>query len=82
MPPAASAAPSIRLVNTNLPANFKSSLSYDANNAYLNLALDFIPPPGGGLNINQRNVANALVRFFNTTGGIPLVFGCADAGRA
>ena len=24
------------LVNTNLPANFKSSLSYDANNAYLN----------------------------------------------
>ena len=28
-------------VNTNLPGGFKSSLSYDANNAYLNLALDF-----------------------------------------
>ena len=42
-PPAASAAArSARSVNTNLPANFKSSLSYDANNAYLNLALNFI----------------------------------------
>ena len=31
-------------VNTNLPSNFTSSLSYDANNAYLNLALNFMPP--------------------------------------
>ena len=30
------------LVNTNLPSGFKSSLSYDANNAYLNLALNFV----------------------------------------
>ena len=67
------------LVNTNLPANFTSSLSYDANNAYLNLTLSFIPPSapsfGGGLNGNQRNVGNALINFFNSTGGIPLVFG-------
>jgi len=67
------------LVNTNLPANFKSSLSYDANNAYLNLALSFIPPPspdfGPGLDRNQQNVGNSLVNFFNTNGGIPLVFG-------
>jgi len=70
------------LVNTSLPSNFKSSLSYDANNAYLDLALNFTPPPGSttpnfgdGLNINQQAVANALVNFFNTTGGIPLVFG-------
>ena len=66
-------------VNTNLPANFQSSLSYDANNAYLNLALNFTPPGppsfGGGLTVNQANVANALTNFFNTTGGIPLVFG-------
>ena len=54
------------LVNTNLPANFKSSLSYDANNAYLNLALNFIAPPGSGLNGNQQNVGNALINFFNT----------------
>jgi autotransporter-associated beta strand protein len=61
--------------NTDLPANFKSSLSYDTNNAYLNLALNFIPPPGSGLNANQQNTANAIVGFFNSNGGIPLVVG-------
>ena len=34
-----------------------------------------IAPPGSGLNGNQQNVGNALINFFNTTGGIPLVFG-------
>jgi autotransporter-associated beta strand protein len=67
------------LVNTNLPANFTSSLSYDANNAYLNLVLNFVPTPapnfGPGLSTNQQNVGNTLVNFFNTNGGIPLVFG-------
>jgi autotransporter-associated beta strand protein len=63
------------LANTDLPANFKSSLSYDSNNAYLNLALNFIPPPGSGLNANQQSAANAIVGFFNSNGGIPLVFG-------
>jgi autotransporter-associated beta strand protein len=62
-------------VNTNLPANFKTSLSYDANNAFLNLLLSFVPPPSGGLNQNQQNVANAITGFFNANGGIPLVFG-------
>jgi uncharacterized protein with beta-barrel porin domain len=67
------------LVNGDLPAGFKSSLSYDANNVYLNVALSFTPP--GGLNGNQQNVANALASFFNSTGGIPLVFGTlAPAG--
>ncbi|MBR1213815.1 autotransporter domain-containing protein [Bradyrhizobium sp. JYMT SZCCT0180] len=63
------------IVNTNLPGGFQSSLSYDASNAYLNLALTFVPPPGTGLSTNQKNVGNAIVNFFNTTGGIPLVFG-------
>ncbi|MGJ5087008.1 MULTISPECIES: autotransporter domain-containing protein [unclassified Bradyrhizobium] len=67
------------LANTNLPAGFKSALSYDANAAYLDLSLDFVPASapnyGGGLSANQRNVANALTRFFDTTGSIPLVFG-------
>ena len=73
------------LVNSNLPANFTTSLSYDAKDAFLNLALNFTPPvtPGGstapgfgtGLNANQQNVGNALTNFFNATGGIPLVFG-------
>ena len=63
------------IVNTNLPQGFKSSLSYDANNAYLNLALSFIAPPGSGLNGNQQAVGNALVNYFNRNGGIPLVYG-------
>ncbi len=58
-------------VDTNLPPGFTSSLSYDAYNAYLNLVPDF----GSGLSANQQNVGNALVNFFNTTGGIPVVFG-------
>jgi uncharacterized protein with beta-barrel porin domain len=67
------------LVNTNVPTNFTSTLSYDANNAYINLTLNFVPNPapnfGGGLDTNQQNVANTLVNFFNSTGGIPAVFG-------
>ncbi|MET4492754.1 MULTISPECIES: autotransporter domain-containing protein [unclassified Bradyrhizobium] len=66
------------LVNTDLPSGFTSSLSYDAHdahNVYLNLVLAFIPPPGTGLNANQQNVGNALVNSFNSTGGIPIVFG-------
>jgi uncharacterized protein with beta-barrel porin domain len=79
------------VANTNLPSNFHTTLSYSATHAYLNLALNYSPPPpsppppgppppsppppSGGLNVNQQNVANALVNFFNTTGGIPMVFG-------
>ncbi len=60
------------LVNSNLPSSVTSSLSYDANNVYLDLALNFAIP--GGLNGNQANVGNALTNFFNSTGGIPLAF--------
>jgi autotransporter-associated beta strand protein len=70
------------LVNSNLPANFTTSLSYGAKDVFLNLALNFTPPTGptapgfgSGLNGNQQNVGNALTNFFNATGGIPLVFG-------
>jgi hypothetical protein len=67
-------------VNSNLPANFSTSLSYDLTHAYLNLALNFTPRPsgpdfGGGLNANQQSLATTLVNFFNSPGGIPLVFG-------
>jgi hypothetical protein len=61
------------LVDTNLPANFTSSLSYDANDAYLNVRLGYTTP--SGLNANQQAVANTLTNFFNAAGGIPLVFG-------
>jgi fibronectin-binding autotransporter adhesin len=65
------------LVNTNLPADFNSSLSYDANHVFLNLTLNFVPGPdfGSGLNANQQNVANALTGFFDRTGSIPIIFG-------
>jgi uncharacterized protein with beta-barrel porin domain len=62
-------------VNTNLPSGFTATLAYDSNNAFLNLALAFSPPPGSGLDPNQQSVANALVNAFNSNGGIPLVFG-------
>jgi len=61
------------VVNTNLPTNFHTALSYDTNNAYLNLILNFAIP--SGLNGNQQAVGNALTNFFNATGGIPMVFG-------
>jgi autotransporter-associated beta strand protein len=63
-------------VNTNLPTNFRSALATDPNNAYLDLKLNFRVP--GGLNVNQNNVATALVNSFNANGGIPLAFGALD----
>ncbi|HLG84923.1 MAG TPA: autotransporter domain-containing protein [Bradyrhizobium sp.] len=61
------------VVNTNLPAHFHTTLSYDADDAYLNLALNFGIP--GGLNRNRQAVGNALTNFFNATGSIPIVYG-------
>ncbi|WP_264055444.1 autotransporter-associated beta strand repeat-containing protein [Rhodopseudomonas palustris] len=67
------------LVDTNLPTNFTSALAYDANNAYLDLTLAFIPPAapdyGNGLSRNQQQVAGALVNSFNVAGGIPTTLG-------
>jgi len=61
------------VMNVNLPSTLAASLSYDANNAYLNIGLGVSQLPG--LNGNQRNVANAFSNFFDDTGGIPMVFG-------
>jgi len=66
------------LVNTNLPSGFVSSLSYDPNNVYLNLVLNY--GATAGLNANQQNVGNALGRFFASNGSIPLVFGGLTPG--
>ena len=57
--------------------NLKETLSYDGNNAFLNIKLQFVSP--GGLNVNQQNVANALTGFFNTTGSIPAAFALLNA---
>lgn len=65
-------------VNTNLPSSFTSKLSYDANNAYLDLTLAYgstaAPSFGSGLSGNQSAVGNTLVNYFNANGGIPLAF--------
>ena len=55
------------LANTNLPANFHDTLSYDAE--------ERLPEPRlaslrRALNVNQQNVANTLTNFFNS----PAVF--------
>ena len=60
-------------INTNLPANFSSSLSYDPTHVYLNFALS--SNFGSPLNVNQQNVANVLINSFNANGGIPVSFG-------
>ncbi|KJC50763.1 autotransporter [Bradyrhizobium sp. LTSP857] len=59
-------------VVSNMPT-INATLSYDPNNVFLNIGVNFTPS-GGGLNINQQNVANTLTNFFNTTGGIPAAF--------
>ncbi len=59
------------LVNTNLPASFNPSLSYDPNNVYLDLKLTY----AGGMNINQQSVANGLSNGFSAAGVIPLAVG-------
>lgn len=62
------------VTNFGLPSGFHTSLSYDATHAYLNLVLNFAPP-SGNLNINQQNVGNAIIGYFNTNGTIPIAFG-------
>ena len=65
------------LVSINVPSTLAASLSYDANNAYLDLDLAVSKLPG--LNNNQRNVGNALGSYFNTAGGIPVAFATLTA---
>ena len=62
------------VTNINLPQGASDTLSYDADNVYLNLFAGFSNYTG--LNQNQQAVGNALTNFFNRTGSIPLVFGC------
>jgi uncharacterized protein with beta-barrel porin domain len=71
-------------VTHGLPSNASVILSLTGTELDLFLALSFVPPTGpgvpsapgfpSGLNQNQQNVANALVGFFNSNGGIPMVF--------
>jgi uncharacterized protein with beta-barrel porin domain len=62
---------------TGAPVGFASSLSYDANNVYLNY--QFAPVLPANLNRNQQNVSDALTvaagNVFNAGGTIPVAFG-------
>ena len=63
---------------TNLPANIQSALSYEANDVFLNLSLNFAA--SGKLNANQQAVGNALSNAFDRNGSIPLAFAALTAG--
>jgi uncharacterized protein with beta-barrel porin domain len=63
-------APSV--VNTNLAPGLSDTLSYDANNVYLNLTASL--GAGQGLNANQQNVATSINKFFNSGGALPTAF--------
>ena len=52
--------------------------AWDANDVFLNVKLNFVAP-GGNLSVNQQNLANAIVNFFNANGGIPLVYSALTA---
>jgi autotransporter-associated beta strand protein len=60
------------VVGVNFPATLTPSLGYDANDVFLNLALNYNAL--GNLNANQQNVGNALASFFNANGSIPSVY--------
>ncbi|MBR0966687.1 autotransporter domain-containing protein [Bradyrhizobium diazoefficiens] len=60
------------------PAALSAALSYDANNVYLNLTLNFAQL--GGLNANQQNVANALTGSFIRNGGVATPFTTLTTG--
>ena len=53
-------------------SNLLATLSYDANDVFLNVGLHFTTP--GNFNPNQQNIANVLTKFFNANDGIPIAF--------
>jgi hypothetical protein len=73
------------VVRARLPTSIAATIateervSCDATHAYLNLTLNFSTPAANTLSGNQNNVANALINYFNTTGGIPLTFATLSA---
>ncbi len=56
----------------NLPAGLQGTATYDANNAFLSLTLNYNAL--GNLNANQQSVGNALSQFFNANGAIPVSY--------
>jgi uncharacterized protein with beta-barrel porin domain len=63
-------------VVSNMPT-LTSTLSYDANSVFLNVALFAARTSGNG---NQQAVGNALTNFFNANAGIPAAFAMLTPG--
>jgi autotransporter-associated beta strand protein len=63
---------SFAALNTDLPANVQTTLSYDANHVYLNANLNFAA--SGGLTGNQQAVGNALGNILNGNGSLALAY--------
>ena len=72
------------LTTTGLPPGFTASLTYSADDVFLDFNTGFAQQPG--LNVNERNVANAIENFFNTGGSLPpgfvSILGLSGAGLA
>ena len=70
-------------LTTNMPG-FNSTLSYNADDVFLNLSASL--GQSSALNVNQQNVATALNNFFNSGGAVPpgfmSVFGLSGANLA
>ena len=66
-------------VLSDLPSNVQTSLSYDANHAYLNLSLNFAA--SGALNGNQQAVGNGLSSFLSSGGSLPLLYSALTPGN-
>ena len=57
---------------TGLPTNFTPSLSYSADDVYLNVTA--MLATGTPLNQNQQNIANGIDAYFNNGGALPAGF--------
>jgi autotransporter-associated beta strand protein len=60
------------LAEIDAPAGFAETLTYDADDVYLDLTSTLGSTPG--LNVNQRNVANGLGNAFNNGASLPPAF--------
>ncbi|MHB0770648.1 autotransporter domain-containing protein [Bradyrhizobium sp. 5.13L] len=58
------------VLRNGLSGNLTPSISYDANHAYLNVALDFGNP--AKLTVNEHNVATTLTNAFNAGASLPV----------
>jgi uncharacterized protein with beta-barrel porin domain len=65
------------VVTSNM-ASLRPTLTYDSDDVLLNINLVFVPPPSG-FSVNQQNVSNTLVNFFNATGSVPAAFAGLNA---